>query len=936
MANEKKKRAPKPQRQSWQPHWILRLIYRLWMIVYGAFKIAVGAAATVLIICIICAFVFAGTLGDYLQDEILPTADMELDNYDLDQTSTLYYVDGGGEIQKLQEVYASTSREWASYEEMPEALIHAAVAIEDKRFFEHQGVDWVTTVKACARIFFGDDSAGGSTITQQLIKNLTEEDSVTVQRKVLEIFRATQFEKRYDKETVMEWYLNTIYLGNGCGGVRTAAETYFGKELQMLTVAECASLVSITNNPSIYDPYAEAFEFGPDDELMTGAERNRYRQEIVLEQMNIQGWLTDEEYEQAMAQEMVFRDEIPFEESWAVCENEACDYAGIVSTYTAENGLYYCPQCGHGRVIQPDVSEDNYSWFVDTVLEDVAWELAQKDGITEDKYTDSMRKTYMELITRAGYHIYTTLDMDVQNAVDAVYENPDYDYELRTYGGQELQSGIVIKDNSTGDIVAMSGGLGAKEGFDDFNRATDAERQSGSSIKPITVYAPAFEAGLCPATVITDLPYSYSTGVYPLNDNRRYTYNRTIADGIRDSVNAVAVWTLDAIGLEYSFDFGKNLFGLEGLLEVYDTGYEVMSDIGFGPLGLGAQTIGVTVRDMTDAFGTFPANGEFSEGRTFTKVYNMDGELVLDNVQETRQILSQKTVDYINYCLHRAAVSGTGTDAVWDWGQSIEIAGKTGTTGDNYDRWFCGYTPYYTAAVWTGFDQPEEIDLINSWANPAALLWSQVMEPIHDGLEAAALSDTSNMSWARMCMMSGQGSNGNCHLDIRTVRDGIQLTASAPYYSEDHGWGGCTRHVLVDYCAEGDGVMTEYCRNFEKEGKTSAQQVALVKLTQSEVNAIKTAIGAGLRSDWFNRDDYIYLIDGSGADASFKGLNGNINQGVEAPYKVCTVHSEEAWKKVEEEKKKEEEEKKKEEEEKKKQEEALKQEQAGQTTPTNP
>ena len=223
--NKKKKRAQKPERQDWKPHWTLMLLYKLWMLIFGSVKLVIGAVATVLIICIICGIVFMGTLGDYLENDILPSAGMNLDDYDLDQTSTLYYVDSNGDIQILQEVYASTSRKWATYDEIPEDMINAAVAIEDKRFFEHQGVDWVTTIKACARMFFGDSSMGGSTITQQLIKNLTQEDSITVQRKVLEIFRATQFEKRYDKQVVMEWYLNTIYLGNGCGGVKSAAET---------------------------------------------------------------------------------------------------------------------------------------------------------------------------------------------------------------------------------------------------------------------------------------------------------------------------------------------------------------------------------------------------------------------------------------------------------------------------------------------------------------------------------------------------------------------------------------------------------------------------------------------------------------------------------------------------------------------------------------
>lgn len=902
MAENNRRRARRPERQEWKPNPVLLLLYRIWMIAFGAAKIAIGAIATVLIICAVCGIVFVGTLGDYLQGDILPQAGIDKDSYKLDQSSTIYYLDNNNELQVLQEIYASTSRKWASYEDIPEDLIHAAVAIEDKRFFEHQGVDWITTVKACAQMFFGDSSVGGSTITQQMIKNLTGNDSVTVQRKVLEIFSATEFEKQNDKKTILEWYLNLIYLGNGCGGVRTAAETYFGKEVQMLTTAECASLISITNNPSLFDPYMEAFEEGG----RTGQERNRERQEAVLWEMYDQGWIDKAKYDEAMAQEMVFKSGIAFEDRWERCPNEECGYQGIVSTFLHDGTDYTCPSCGIVVPITVNASRDVYSWFVDTVLEDVAWALAQKNGITKEQWTDETRKAYMELISRGGYHIYSTLNMDIQNIVDNVYgDRAANAYITDTYGGQELQSGIVIKDNLTGDIVAMAGAIGPKTLFDEWNRATDARRQTGSSIKPLTVYAPAFEAGvISPATVIEDLPLYYSGGPYPMNDDRRYAYKRTVYSGIVNSVNAVAANTVDRSGLDYSFHFGRDLFGLEGLEEAYDAGYEIMSDIAYGPLALGAQTVGITVRDMTDAFGTFPNNGVWREGRTFTKVYDNKGNLILDNTQVTNQILSQKTCDYINYCLYNAVISGTGTDADLS---NMQVAGKTGTTGDNYDRWFCGYTHYYTAAVWTGFDQPEEIDCVHHWGNPAAMLFQRVMDGIHKNLPYAWVYDTSGMSGANMCTMSGGAASEACSADIRTVLSGYKFTSYAKLYSEDFNFSACTKHVMVDYCEKGDGVMTEYCKKFEQEKLTSTKKVSLVKLTQSELDEIVKACGVGLRSDQFLRDDYIYLIDGSGKDASFKGIYGNINKDVVAPYKVCTVHTAEGWKEVEDKKKEEEE-----------------------------
>ena len=203
MDNARKRNKP---RQAWNPHWILKLLYGAWSACLAVLKIAIGAAATVLLIGIVCAFVFIGILGTYLQDDILPEANYSLDNAGINQTSNVYYVDHDGNIQLLQRIHTSEDRQWAPLDEIPDDLIHAAVAIEDKRFYEHQGVDWITTVKACANMFFGSgDTFGGSTITQPLIKNLTGEKSVTVQRKVMEIFRAQQFEKKYDKNTIMEW-----------------------------------------------------------------------------------------------------------------------------------------------------------------------------------------------------------------------------------------------------------------------------------------------------------------------------------------------------------------------------------------------------------------------------------------------------------------------------------------------------------------------------------------------------------------------------------------------------------------------------------------------------------------------------------------------------------------------------------------------------------
>ncbi len=894
MAEEKKKKKPAP-RQDWQPPKALHTLLKVWHVVFAALKIAAGAAVTVAMIVGICMFVFVGILGDYLQDDILPQSGIDMEGYNHEQNSTLYYVDENGNIQVYQQIYAEISSEWAYYEDIPENLRNAAIAIEDHRFREHQGVDWITTVKATARMFFGDSSVGGSSITQQLIKNmlLTEDDSaddVTVQRKVMEIFRAVQLEKRYDKETIMEQYLNLIYLGQNCQGVRAAAATYFGKELEKLTLAECASLISITNNPSLFDPYSENV-FTYEGQERNGMERNQYRQKLVLGAMLEYGFITQEEYDEAVAQKLVLKNGIDEQDRLARCKNEKCNYKDTVSTLKVDGSKHYCPKCGQEIAVEEDHSQDYYSWYTDTVLEDVAKAFAEHDGVA---WNESTEKLYMQKIQTGGYNIYTCLDMKVQQQLDAIYTNLD---EIPpTRGGQQLRSAMVIVDNRTGDIVALAGDVGKKEGFDNWSRATDAIRQSGSSFKPIAVYAPGFEDGtLTPATVVKDMPLDYdktTDGAYPRNDTKTYSYSRTIFSGVVNSVNAVAANTVRLIGEGYAFDFAKEKFGISTLVESYtDSDGQINSDIGVGPLALGAQTFGVTVRDMTDAFATFANDGVRRQGRTFTKVYDSEGNLVLDNTQKSESILSQKSVDYMNYCLTNAVSDGSSTGANQAQLSGVTAAGKTGTTGDNKDRWFCGFTGYYTAAVWCGFETPEVIKTVNG-GNPAVQLWKKVMAPLHSGKSDISLYDESKMTSVTVCLDSGKLATDACKSDPRSGQ--VDRTASALVYEEDIPTETCDKHVEVDYCS-GGGVATEYCQHFAEVDETvKISKKGLVKLTQSEIDDIVKALKYNLNKA-FSSDDYIYLVDKDGNDMPFYGINGDINKSVEAPYKVCTKHTQQAW-----------------------------------------
>lgn len=854
-----KKKRRKITRQEWKPNFLLKLLYSAWMVVFSVAKIAIGAVATVACIIAVCCFVVVGAVGDYLQNDVIPNVSTDLEAIELDQTSFIYYVDNNGEVQLQQQIYTDTDRQWVSLDEIPEDLIHAAVAIEDKRFYEHQGVDWITTVKACANMFFGSSSTfGGSTITQQMIKNRTGEDEVTVQRKVEEIFRAQQFESKYDKNVVMEWYLNQIFLGHGCYGVKSAAWEYFGKDLDELTIAECAALISITNNPSLYDPYVY-----PDN--------NRDRQLDVLWEMYDQGWITEQEYNEAKAQEMDFhRGNSAENTTYHTCVN--CGYYDTARHYVREGEQFFCPECGTEADIVLDSSTDMYSWFTELVMDDVAKALAEKQGM---EWNSENKAALLDQIKRGGYHIYSTIDMDVQKIVDDIYT--DLDNIPATRSSQQLQSAIVIIDNRTGDIVGLAGAVGEKEVFDAFSYATDQGLQTGSSMKPLTVYAPAFELGvISPATQVPDLPLTYSGGAFPLNYNRTFSTGLTVMNGIADSINTTAVRVLDMIGCDYSFHFAKDKFGLEGLVEqeVTSSGRE-LSDVGYAPLALGAMSYGVTVRDMASAYATFPNDGVYREDRTFTKVYDSEGNLVIDNTQDSERILSERANNYTNYCLRQVITQGTGYYANLS---STMAAAKTGTTSGDKDRWFIGYTAYYTAAVWCGYKYAEEVRPIGNTINPAGRLWLRVMEKLHQGVEYRDIYNTDGMHWVTVCKDSGGYATAACSADPRGNR-----TASVLVYGNDGPSRACNKHTLVDYCSTGDGVPNEFCPQVE--GNTISKK-GLLKLTSSELDALRMAGSVvGLK------DNLIYLVDGSGADRWFYGLSGNLNANVQAPYKVCTVHN---------------------------------------------
>ncbi len=684
----------------------------------------------------------------YIKTVIFPIANLSLDDFQLGENSIMYYQDKQtGEYKEMTTLLSTTSSIWVDYQEIPQNLVNAAVAIEDKRFWTHPGVDWLRTGRAVLDMFTGGDISGGSTITQQLIKNLTDYNETTVKRKIIEIVRALRFTQNNSKEDTIKWYLNVIPLGSGCEGVGAAAYAYFGKPVSELSLAECASLISITNNPSKYGPYSLAKVKNSEGEVWTAKQWNKWRQENVLHEMLDQGMISQEEYDSAVAEELTF----------ARAENETA------------------PQ-------------DIYSWYEETVISDVKRDLAEQYDLSE--------KRASQLLASGGLRIYTCVDPEIQKIAEDIYaDRANLNYTSGS--GAPMQSSITILDNSTGNVVAIVGQFGEKAGNLLNNYANDAQRQPGSSIKPLSVYSPGLEMGLIsPITVVDDYPYNDSnrTG-WPVNSGAaRYKGLTTIRSGLTNSVNTIAVRVLAGmITPQVSFNFVQDKFKID-LEEAVQKNGKIMSDIDVAPLAMGGLTKGVCTRDMAEAYETFPNNGVYTVSRTYTKVEDSSGKVILDNQSVKEPVIKDTTAYYINSMLTDVVNKGT---AAGHGLSGMTSAGKTGTTSENYDRWFVGYTPYYTAAVWTGYPMNEKM---RTQGNPALNLWQQVMNQVHKGLENKKFPVPNGLVNVKFCLDSGLQATEYCAMDPR----GSRVSSDGVFQSHVPS-GFCTIHTaesVVTVCKD--------------------------------------------------------------------------------------------------------------------------------------
>ncbi len=654
-----------------------------------------------------------------------------------DKTTRLYYYNKQGEALELEDdrISGYENMLFSPIGEVPNDLKNAFIAIEDKRFYEHGGVDWRRTASAAGRFVTsgGRGDFGGSTITQQLIKNLTGESQKSVTRKVGEVMRAAKLEKEFSKDEILEQYLNVVNLARGCLGVKTAANAYFSKEVGELSLAECATIAAITNNPAKYDPIKH-----PDE--------NRVRRDIILDEMHAQGMIDDAAWQEAKSSATALR--------------------------------------VNDRVMTGRIN----SWYADLVIEDVINALVKEKGYSKERAS--------RLVYCGGLKIYTTIDPQIERVLLRFYENKE---NFPTHeNGKKAQSAMMITDAKNGHILAVAGAIGTKNANRSQNYAFNTTRPSGSVIKPLAVYAPALEQGLITyGSVFDDVPISFreNGAPWPRNSPDLYRGLTTAGTALTYSINTVSVSILQRLGNASSFHFLKDKLGFSSLSE--------KGDMGAAALALGQQSNGVSLREVVGGYTALSSGGYFCGTKSFYKVLSEKNELLLSNEDKSERVFSAETAYITTMMLRRAVREGTGRDLTVD--TKTDVAGKTGTSSKNCDKWFIGYTPQYLAGVWYGFDEPRSVADVRG--NHALAIFDAVMgEILAERSDVQKSFPTNeNVISVRYCKDSGKLLSQNCALDPRGDRSEIGYFKKG---TEPTSYCDC--HTLIDYC-EGGGVACDKC-----------------------------------------------------------------------------------------------------------------------------
>lgn len=579
-----------------------------------------------------------------------------------------------------------------SFEEMPENLKNAYVAIEDERFYSHHGVDIRRTASAIASyvIHFGSSSFGGSTITQQLVKNLTGDSSDSIMRKVKEWWKAWQLETCLSKEEILESYLNIIYVGPSIYGVEAGSRYYFNKSASDLSLAECAFLAGINHSPNSYNPFTD------EDNSQVIQDRTN----TVLSKMLELGYISESEEQEASIE--------------------------------VQNGLNF----NRGDI---ESGDGVYSYHTDALINEITTDIADKYNISEEFATN--------YINMAGLTIHSTQDSSIQEQTETEFEKSKYSRESKI-GGNSSQAAMVITDHTNGYVLGCVGGLGEKTESRPLNRATQSVRQTGSAIKPLAVLAPAIDKKIITAaSIYDDTERDFADGYHPV-DYGKQLGKITVRRAVESSQNIPFVEIMDELKPKNAIKYMEKM-GVSTLTEEDNS----------LALALGGLQLGISPLEMAAAYATIANDGEYIEPVFYNRIDNKSGEIILEPKQDTRRVFSDE-VAYILKSILTQPVEGTYGTATYCKISGVDVAAKTGTTDENYDRWLCGFTPYYTAVAWYGYDQNETVEFNNR--NPAGLLWANVMSRIHAGLQTAKFEKPNTVSSATICAETGKRARTGC------------------------------------------------------------------------------------------------------------------------------------------------------------------------------
>ena len=673
---------------------------------------------------------------------------MSKDDLTLKSIDTIIYDKDGNEIANVS---GEEKRRTVSLGEIPKTVQDAYISIEDKRFYQHKGVDVKRTAGATVTYILnrGHSSYGGSTITQQLIKNLKDDKSDSglagIQRKIREMSRAYKVEKMLSKDQILELYLNTIFVGGegNLHGVELASRYYFNKSVGELDLAESAFLAGINHAPNSYNP----FNGSDNSELI------KKRTKTVLAEMKDLGKITEEEYNNAKAE---VDEGLKFEK-------------GNTAT---NSSMSYLARAALNQVIQ-QYAEKN----------DVSKEIAQT------------------MIEGGGYKIYTTQDSNIQSNMEEVYRSGDYIYAgVQKKDGNKInthtQSAMVIIDHKNGYVVGCMGGLGDDVDSNGQNRATQSVRQPGSSMKPIASIAPALESGIITAATIYDESSTDFGNYHPTSSGLGLI---TVRKAIEKSANTTEVKIMSELGPSNSIAFLRNM-GITSLVTAKENKEHNDENLA---MVLGGLTYGISPLEMAGAYAAIANGGVYITPTFYTRMEDASGNIVLEPVQEKTRVMSEANA-YIEQTILRGPVGAGGT-APYAKVSGQDTGGKTGTTTDNKDRWFCGFTPYYTAATWYGYDIPEDLSTSSAnVSNKAARIWVRIMDNIHKGLESAEFEKPSNVVSATICLDSGKVATEACS---RTYTE---------YFVKGTVPGDCEGHTKLTICTETGKIATENCPNTEE------------------------------------------------------------------------------------------------------------------------